>query len=66
MDLNRLLEHNRRVLVLQEKAASEEERRAFRQFVLDHSVSTTLRQIGSGSAEANGTFPEGQSSPKGD
>ena len=38
MDLNLLLEHNRLALMLQEEAASDEERRAYRQFARDCSL----------------------------
>lgn len=51
MDLNLLLERNRLALMLQEKAASDEERRAYRQFAHDCSVPEQAAAANSGSVK---------------
>lgn len=54
MDLNLLLERNRLALMLQEKTASDEERRAYRQFARDCSVPTQASGSRNGSVTATG------------
>ena len=51
MDLNLLLERNRLALMLQEKAASDEERRAYRHFARDCSGPKQAAATKSGSVK---------------
>lgn len=66
MDSNLLMERNRRALSLQEKAGSEEERRAYRQFARDYSVQIQLKQTENSSVDGAFAFPNGHQSQKSD
>jgi hypothetical protein len=58
MDLNLLLHRHQVALMLQEKAANAEERRAFRQFARDFSVQIRMTPTESGAPEADCGFPK--------
>jgi hypothetical protein len=57
MDLNQLLHRHQVVLMLQERAANEKERRAYRQFVRDYSVQIQITRMEAGAADAVSGFP---------
>jgi hypothetical protein len=52
MDLNSMHPQNQRSLILQEKAASAEERQAYVQFARDHSVQITMTRTRGGAPDA--------------
>ena len=57
MDLNLLLRQHQLALMLQEQAGNDEERRAYRQFVRDHSVQIRLARANGGAPDAVCGFP---------
>ena len=57
MDLNLLLSRHQHALMLQEKAANEEERRAYRQFARDHFVQIQMTRAENGAPDAVCGFP---------
>ena len=57
MDLNLLLHRHQAVLMLQEKAANPEERRAYRQFAHDYSVRIQMTRRENGAPDAVCGFP---------
>jgi hypothetical protein len=57
MDLNQLLHRHQVVLMLQEKAADEEEQRAYRQFARDYSVQIQIMRNEAGAPNAVCGFP---------
>lgn len=57
MDLNLLLHRHQVALMRQEKAANEEERRAFRQFAQDYSVRIRMTREEGGAPDAVTGFP---------
>jgi hypothetical protein len=57
MDLNLLLHRHQIALMLQEKAANEEERRAYCQFARDYSVQIQMTRTQSGAPDAVCGFP---------
>lgn len=57
MDLNKLLHRHQVVLMRQEKAANEEERRAYREFARDYSVQIRIARMEGGAPEAVCGFP---------
>ena len=57
MDLNLLLSRHQQALMLQEKAANEEERRAYRQFARDHFVQIQITRAENGAPDAVCGFP---------
>lgn len=57
MDLNILLDRHQRALMLQEKAASDEERLAYRQFARDYFVRIQMARTESGAPDAVCGFP---------
>jgi hypothetical protein len=57
MDLNLLLHRHQLSLMLQEKAANEEERRAYRQFARDYFVRIQMVRTESGAPDAVCGFP---------
>jgi hypothetical protein len=57
MDLNSLLHRHQLALMLQEKSANEDERRAYRQFARDHSVRIRMSRTASGAPQAVCGFP---------
>jgi len=57
VDLNLLLHRHQVALMLQEKAANPEERRAYRQFARDYSVRIQMTRANSGAPDAVCGFP---------
>jgi len=57
MDLNLLLQRHQLALMLQEKAASDEQRRAYRQFARDYSVQIQMTRTEGGAPDAVCGFP---------
>ena len=57
MYLNLLLHRHQVALMLQEKAANDEERRAYRQFVRDYSVQIRVTRMENGAPSAVCGFP---------
>jgi hypothetical protein len=57
VDLNLLLHRHQLSLMLQERAANDEERRAYRQFARDYSVRIQMRRTESGASNAVCGFP---------
>lgn len=57
MDLNLLLHRHQLSLMLQERAANDEERRAYRQFARDYSVRIQMTRTESGALNAVCGFP---------
>jgi len=57
MDFNRLLYHHQVALMRQQEAASDEERRAYRQFAQDYSVQIQVRRTEGGAPIAICGFP---------
>ena len=57
MDLNTLLGRHQRALMLQEKAASPEEQRAYREFARDHFVQIQIVRARNGAPDAVCGFP---------
>jgi hypothetical protein len=57
VDLNLLLHRHQLSLMLQEKAANEEERRAYRQFARDYFVRIQMVRTESGAPDAVCGFP---------
>ena len=57
MDLNILLGRHQQALMLQEKAANAEERRAYRQFARDHFVQIQISRATNGAPDAVCGFP---------
>jgi hypothetical protein len=57
MDLNRLLHRHQLALMLQEKAASDEQRRAYRRFARDYSVQIRITRSEGGAPDAVCGFP---------
>ena len=57
MDLNALLGHHQRALMLSDHAATEPERNAHRQFVRDYSVRIRMFRNEMGAADAVFGFP---------
>jgi hypothetical protein len=56
MDLNLLLHRHQVALMLQEKAADAEERRAYSQFARDYAVQIAMRRTTSGAPDASCGF----------
>ena len=57
MDLNQLLEKHQVALMLQEKAANDEERRAYRQFARDYFARIQILRTEGGAPNAGCGFP---------
>jgi len=57
VDLNLLLSRHQQALMLQEKAASDEERSAYRQFARDHFVQIKITRAENGAPDAVCGFP---------
>jgi hypothetical protein len=57
MDLNRLLHRHQLALMLQEKAAGDEQRRAYRRFAHDYSVQIRMIRSEGGAPSAVCGFP---------
>jgi hypothetical protein len=56
MDLNLLLHRHQVALMLQERSADAEERRAYSQFARDYAVQIAMRRTKSGAPDANCGF----------
>jgi hypothetical protein len=57
MDLNTLLHRHQLALMRQERAANDEERRAYRQFASDCSVQIEMKRTENGAPDASCGFP---------
>jgi len=57
VDLNQLLSRHQEALMLQEKAANPEERRAYRRFARDHFVQIQITRGENGAPDAVCGFP---------